>query len=74
MLKPIAEGRLGRPVGKNWVSEFIDRHQAVLTGIYLKGFDKNRLIAESIDNLIRFFENVSDFRLNRIVLIRISSF
>jgi transposase-like protein len=59
MIVNMVEEHLQRELSKNWIYAFLNRHQDRITGVYLKGFDKDRHASESTVNVAHFFENVS---------------
>jgi hypothetical protein len=46
MVRNFAEEMIGRAVGKNWVSQFIQRHQSELKSLYLRNIDNLRVKGE----------------------------
>ena len=42
----LAEKIAGRPIGKNWVAEFVKRHQDILKSVYLRTIDRKRVQSE----------------------------
>ena len=40
MVKNLAEEIIGRPVGKNWSNQFVQRYKERLTSHYLENIDK----------------------------------
>jgi hypothetical protein len=46
MVKNFAEEMIGRAVGKNWVNQFVKRHQSELKSLYLRNIDNQRIKGE----------------------------
>lgn len=59
ILHNIAEELLQHAIGKNWVYRFLERHTKVIISVYLKGFDRQRIIADNPTLLAHFYSNVS---------------
>jgi hypothetical protein len=60
IVKNLAEEIRGRPVGKNWVGQFIRRHKERLTSLYLRNIDNLRVGAEYAPMFKLFFDLVSN--------------
>ena len=45
-VKSLAEEIIQRPIGKNWVAEFVKRHQDRLKSVYLRNIDQKRVKSE----------------------------
>ena len=50
---------VGHPIGKNWVSNFKDRHKERIASINLIGFDRARVIADNSKVIDQFYTNVN---------------
>jgi hypothetical protein len=59
ILRSIVEELVGHSIGKNWVYNFVDRYSKRITTPYLKGFDRDRQIADNPITIRHFFTNVS---------------
>ena len=59
MVKNFAEEIIGRPVGKNWTSQFVRRHARELKSLYLRNIDNLRVKGEYPPTYKLFFELVS---------------
>jgi hypothetical protein len=49
---------VGYPIGKDWVSNFQNRHKDRIKSINLVGFDRARVIADNADIIKQFYTNV----------------
>ena len=49
---------VGHPIGKNWVTDFHDRHKERIKSINLIGFDRARVIADNSEIINQFYTNV----------------
>ena len=49
---------VGHPIGKNWVTDFQDRHEERIKSINLIGFDRARVIADNSEIINQFYTNV----------------
>jgi hypothetical protein len=58
IVKSLAEEIRGKPVGKNWVGQFVKRHQKVLKSLYLRNIDNLRVGAEYAPIVKQFFDLV----------------
>jgi hypothetical protein len=58
IVKNLAEEIRGCAVGKNWVSQFVKRHQDVLKSLYLRNIDNLRVGAEYAPMIKLFFDLV----------------
>ena len=61
MVKNLAEEIIGRPVGKNWSNQFVQRHKERLISRYLGNIDKKRQDAEYAPMFKQFFDLVIGF-------------
>jgi hypothetical protein len=59
ILRNIVQELLGHPIGKNWVYNFVKRYSDRITTPYLKGFDRERQIADNPITIRHYFTNVS---------------
>jgi transposase-like protein len=59
ILRNLVEEILKKPIGKNWVYEFVKRYKTQIKSVYLRGFDRSRQIADCHDNIAHFYQNVS---------------
>jgi Tc5 transposase DNA-binding domain len=55
IIKNLAEEIIGRPVGKNWTSDFVKRHSKRLCNTYLRPLDRARASAESVTVFEHFY-------------------
>jgi Tc5 transposase DNA-binding domain len=55
IVQNLAEEIAGSPVGKNWTSQFIKRHQKQITSVYLRSIDKSRVSAKSTSIFEEFY-------------------
>lgn len=58
IVRSLAEEIRGAPVGKNWTSQFVHRHNTKLKSAYLRNIDNLRFSAEHIPMFILFFQLV----------------
>ena len=58
IVQNIVEEFLNHTIGKGWVYRFIKRHKDKFKSIYLKGFDRERKIADNPINISHFYKNV----------------
>ncbi len=58
IVKNVAEEIAGSKVGKNWVGQFTQRHKDRLHAAYLASIDSNRVKAEYLLVLKRFYDQV----------------
>jgi hypothetical protein len=63
ILRNVVEELLHEPIGEKWVSRFVQRHSTRIKSLYLKGFDKERQIADNPANIKTFYGMVRDFNL-----------
>ena len=49
---------VGHPIGKNWVSNFQNRHKNRIKSMNLVGFDRERVVANNSVIINQFFTNV----------------
>ena len=61
MVKNLAEEIIGRPVGKNWSSQFVKRHKERLISRYLRNIDQKRPDAEYAPMFQQFYDLVMRF-------------
>jgi Tc5 transposase DNA-binding domain len=61
IIKNLAEEILKGPVGKNWTTEFIKRHSARVSSVYLRSLDRARVSAESPATFEHFYQLVYIF-------------
>ena len=61
MVKNLAEGIIGRSVGKNWSNQFVQRHKDRLTSRCLENIDKKRQDTEYAPMFQQFFDLVIGF-------------
>jgi hypothetical protein len=61
IVRNLAEEMIGRPVGKNWTGQFIQRHKDRLESLYLRNIDNMRTKAEYAPMIQHFFELVCVF-------------
>jgi hypothetical protein len=61
IVRNLAEEIRGAPVGKNWVGQFVKRHQIRLKSLYLRNIDNLRAGAEYAPMFQLFFSVVSCF-------------
>jgi len=61
MVKNFAEEIIGRDVGKNWVGQFVKRHQSELKSLYLRNIDNLRAKGEYGPTYKLFFDLVECF-------------
>jgi hypothetical protein len=59
IVRNLAEEIRGEPVGKNWVSQFVKRHEIKLKSLYLRNIDNLRASAEYSPMFQLFFSVVS---------------
>lgn len=69
MVIKLAEEIRGCKVGKNWASEFVQRHKVKLKSVYLSGIDSKRVKSEFHPAYVYFFELVKLFCVACIVII-----
>ena len=55
----LAEEIAGGPIGKNWVAEFVKRHQDRLKSIYLRTIDRKRVQSEYVPSYQRCYDMVT---------------
>ena len=66
IVRNIVEELLQHPIGDGWVYRFQQRHETRIKSVYLKGYDRNRKIADNPKNIKHFYDNVGvEFNLNR---------
>jgi hypothetical protein len=58
MVRNFAEEMIGRVVGKNWVSQFCQRHQSELKSLYLRNIENLRVKGEYSPTYKLFFDLV----------------
>lgn len=58
IVRNLAEEMIHRPVGKNWTSQFIKRHNDKLESMYLRNIDNMRVQAEYAPMIQHFFDLV----------------
>jgi hypothetical protein len=58
ILTNLVESLLQKAIGKNWTYEFVERHGDKITSAYLKGFDRQRKIADNEYLIKHFYLNV----------------
>jgi hypothetical protein len=63
ILRNVVEELLSEPIGENWVGRFVERHSSQITSHYLKGFDKERHIADNPEHIKAFYGMVRDLSL-----------
>ena len=51
----------GKPIGHNWVSRFVKRHDNELCSIYLDSIDYARRVADNSKHFTNYFDQVSVF-------------
>jgi hypothetical protein len=61
IVKNLSEEIRGKPVGKNWVGQFVKRHEIRLKSLYLRNIDNLRAGAEYAPMFQLFFSVVSCF-------------
>ena len=77
MVRNFAEEIIGRAVGKNWVSEFVRRHQSELKSLYLRNINNERVkgeyrpIYQMFYNLVECFFALLCYTLREILLTRV---
>ena len=59
IVRDLAERIAGKPLGKCWTRQFVQRHLDTLESVYLKSIDKKRKWAESIAQIKAFYQLVS---------------
>jgi hypothetical protein len=59
ILRNVVEELLDKQIGKNWVYEFVQRHSDRIISRYLKGYDRERKIADNPQFIAHFYTNVS---------------
>jgi hypothetical protein len=59
IVKNFAEEIIGRPVGKNWASQFVRRPASKLKSLYLRNIDNLRVKGEYPPTYKLFFDLVS---------------
>jgi hypothetical protein len=59
ILRNTVERLVGHPIGVKWANRFQTRHKHRIKSIYLKGFDRERKIADNTTNIGHFYTNVS---------------
>ena len=59
ILRNIVQELVGHSIGKNWVYNFTQRYSDRISTPYLKGFDRERQIADNPITIRHFFTNVS---------------
>jgi hypothetical protein len=59
IVKNLAEEIRGKPVGKNWTSQFVRRHKGELKSMYLRNIDNIRVAAEYAPMFTYFYDIVS---------------
>jgi hypothetical protein len=57
----LAEEIRGAPVGKNWTSQFVDRHKDELKSVYLKNMEAKRVKGEYPPTYAYFFKLVLSY-------------
>ena len=62
MVKNFAEEMIGQPIGKNWTTGFIQRHDDRLKSAYLRYIDNKRVKAGFPPLIKHFFSLVSIFK------------
>ena len=60
MVRNFAEEIIQRPVGKNWVGEFVKRYDTKLKSIYLRNMDRDRMKSEYAPVFKYFYDLVSE--------------
>jgi hypothetical protein len=63
ILRNVVEELLGEPIGENWVGRFVERHSSNIKSLYLKGFDRERQIADNYNLISTFYSRVRDLDL-----------
>jgi hypothetical protein len=63
IVRNLAEEIRGKPVGKNWVSQFVKRHSIRLKSLYLRNINNLRAGTEYTPMFQLFFSVVSCFLL-----------
>jgi hypothetical protein len=58
IIRNMVERSLGHSIGHNWVTRFQQRYSDRITGIYLRGFDRDRKHADNPDTISHFYSNV----------------
>ena len=58
MVRNFVEEIVKGPVGKNWTSDFVRRHNDQLKSLYLKNLDKNRVASEYLPIFKQFYDLV----------------
>jgi len=59
IVKNLAEEIIGgKPVGKNWTSDFVKRYNGRLDSLYLRNIDNIRIQAEYLPIIKQFFDLV----------------
>jgi len=59
IVRNMVEEFLGHPIGRTWVYRFLERYKGRYTSVYLKGFDRERKIADNAAHIAHFYTNVS---------------
>ena len=59
MVKNLAEEIIHGPVGKNWASQFVHRHNDKIKSLYLRNIDNARLKSEYAPLYKKFYDLVS---------------
>jgi len=55
----MAEELIQKPIGRNWVGQFVKRYKDRLSSVYLRTIDNKRVKADSIPSLEAFYSLVS---------------
>jgi hypothetical protein len=58
ILRNVVEELTGGPIGANWVGRFVERQSSRISSVYLKGFDRERQIADNPVNIGTFYGKV----------------
>ena len=61
IVKNLAEGIRGKPVGKNWTAQFVARYQDDLKSVYLKNMEAKRVKGEYPPTYEHFFKLVLSY-------------
>lgn len=59
ILRNLVEETLQMPIGDSWTYSFVKRHSDQISSVYLKGFDRERKIADNPQYIAHFYLNVS---------------
>ena len=59
IVRNLAEEMIGKPVGKNWTGQFVNRYKKRLKSTYLRNIDGQRVRAEYVPSFKCFYDMVT---------------